>query len=73
MTKTHMKTTKTQPTSISRPVSMSLEEIRYIEDLLREPLNYYRMMAGSSKCSEFNRNRHQLLDGLSQKLREAAK
>lgn len=53
---------------MDKPVTLSPEEIGYLMGLLQEPLNYYRTLAGSSHCTDSNREWHAFLQGLWTKL-----
>jgi hypothetical protein len=58
----------------AREVAMSLgveltpEEAGYVLGLLKEHLEYYRLLAGKLNCSEANRARHRMLEVLWVKL-----
>ncbi len=49
-------------------VQLSPEEAGYVLGLLKDHLEYYRVLAGNGKCSAKNRELHKLLEGLWLKL-----
>jgi hypothetical protein len=49
-------------------VELTSEEARYVVGILKEHLEYYRLLAGNGNCSEINRGRHRMLEGLWVKL-----
>jgi hypothetical protein len=51
-------------------ITLDPEETGYLLGLLKEHLEYHRLLAGSSKCSQKSRDRHRFLETLSSKLLE---
>jgi hypothetical protein len=49
-------------------IELSAEEAGYVLGLLKEHLEYYRALAGNLKCTEANRSKHRMLEGLWVKL-----
>jgi hypothetical protein len=49
-------------------IELTPEEAGYVLGLLKEHLEYYRALAGNGKCSEANRAKHRMLEGLWVKL-----
>jgi hypothetical protein len=47
---------------------LSVEEAKYVVKVLKEHLEYYRLLAGSSKCTAANRAKREMLEGLWVKL-----
>jgi hypothetical protein len=47
---------------------LSPEEANYIRTLLKEHLDYYRLLAGNPKCSQKHRALHELCEKLMLKL-----
>jgi hypothetical protein len=53
---------------MSLGVELTPEEAGYVLGLLKEHLEYYRLLAGSLKCTEANLAKHRMLEGLWMKL-----
>jgi hypothetical protein len=53
---------------MSLGVELTPEEAGYVLGLLKEHLEYYRLLAGNWKCSEVNRAKHRMLEVLWMKL-----
>jgi hypothetical protein len=49
-------------------VKLEPEEIGYLQDLLKEHLDYYRSLAGHQKCTPKNRQLYELVNSLWGKL-----
>jgi hypothetical protein len=49
-------------------IELSAEEAGYVLGLLKEHLEYYRALAGNLKCTDANRAKHRMLEGLWVKL-----
>jgi hypothetical protein len=49
-------------------IELSAEETGYVLGLLKEHLEYYRLLAGNGKCSPKNLARREFLEGLWVKL-----
>ena len=47
---------------------LSPDEAGYVMGLIREHLEYYRMLADNPKCTQQNRKRYELVLGLWEKL-----
>jgi hypothetical protein len=54
--------------AMSTGVELTPEEAGYVLGLLKEHVEYYRLLAGNLKCSEANRARWEFLEGLWVKL-----
>jgi hypothetical protein len=54
--------------AMSLGVELTPEEAGYVLGLLKEHLEYYRLLAGNGQCTEANRERHKFLEGLWVKL-----
>jgi hypothetical protein len=54
--------------AMSIGVELTPEEAGYVLGLLKEHLEYYRLLAGNGKCSEVNRAKHRMLEVLWMKL-----
>jgi hypothetical protein len=50
-------------------VELSVEEAGYVLGILKEHLEYYRLLRGNERCTGQTRAKHELLEGLWEKLR----
>lgn len=50
--------------------ALNAEEARYVAGLIGEHLNYYGLLAGSTKCTPANRQRYELVKGIWEKLQK---
>jgi hypothetical protein len=49
-------------------IELSLDERRYLQTILSEHRDYYRLLAGSSQCSVRNKELYHLVETLWEKL-----
>lgn len=49
-------------------INLEPEEIGYLLGLLKEHVEYHRLLAGNGKCSQKNKDRHRFLETLRAKL-----
>jgi hypothetical protein len=49
-------------------VELSPEETGYLLGLIKQHLEYYRLLASNTNCSQKNQDQHQMLEGLRLKL-----
>jgi len=46
------------------------EEIGYLQGLVKDHLEYYRLLAGNGKCTQKHKDHHRFLETLAAKLME---
>jgi len=51
-------------------VKLEPEEIGYLQGLIKDHLEFYRLLAGNGKCTQKHKDRHRFLETLNTKLME---